>query len=197
MRRKSLPRRVMSDAFRALGLAYFDMCLGETRLDEMPPLEAHGSAEVRRAECRELLSLAELDELSSPQRLERNLDLGSSAYVAEIDDRIVGYAWLNDRVIELLGEEIQVLPSGWMLVHHCFVDAEYRNQGILQTMLMKLYRSSLAAGRSTAACLVDRANQPALAAFRRLGADFRSAPIVKMPGLRMRFLKPGSVPRLS
>ncbi len=195
MRQKSLPRRLLSDAFRAIGLAYFDMCLGETRLDSLTSCEAGNPARIQPIECEETFPLAELDELSSPDRMERNLRLGSHTYGAVLDGRIVGFAWTNDRVLELLAEEIQALPAGWMLIHHVFVDPQHRNGGVFQKMLLELYRSSREAGFSTSACLVDRANGPALTAFQRLGAQFRSAPIIKLPVVGMRFLRSDVVPR--
>jgi GNAT superfamily N-acetyltransferase len=138
---------------------------------------------VRVAEPSDFEDLGRREGPGAMERFAVNEGLGSRCIVAVHGTTLVGYAWLNTTFVEFLGEALSRLPAGTMFIHNVFVFPEHRGKKVLQQLLTGAWQRGRAAGLHTAACVVDRANAPALAAFRRVGMCFRTAPIVKLPGL--------------
>ena len=76
-----------------------------------------------------------------------------------------------------------VLDEAALFIHNGFVFPKHRGKQVLLQLLARFWRRGRAAGLHTALRVVDRATAPALAAVRRMGARFRSDPILKLPGL--------------
>ena len=183
-RRKSLPRALLSRALASCGFALYDMVLGQGPLASEPQLVGPmAPVVVRAAEPSDLEDLGRREGPGAMERYAVNEGLGSRCVVAVHGTTLVGYAWLNTTFVEFLGEELSRLPAGTMFIHNVFVFPEHRGKKVLQQLLAGVWQRGRAAGLHTAACVVDRANAPALAAFRRVGMRFRTAPIVKLPGL--------------
>lgn len=183
-RRKSLPGALLSRALAACGFAVYDMVLGQGPLASEPQLVGPMTQVVVRAA--EPSDLADLGRCEGPGAMERfavSERLGSRCVVAVHDTTVVGYAWFNTTFVEFLGEALGRLPAGTMFIHNVFVSPEHRGKKVLQQLLAGVWQRGRAAGLHTAACVVDRANAPALMAFRRVGMRFRTAPILKLPGL--------------
>lgn len=75
------------------------------------------------------------------------------------------------------------LPPGTLFIHNGFVFPRHRGREVLLQLLAEFWPRGRAAGLHSALRVVDRANAPALAAVPRPGVRFRSAPILKLPGL--------------
>jgi len=182
VRRKSLPRALLSRALARCGVAFYDMVLGEGDLEpERRPVAPMARIVVRVAEAEDL---EHVGDRRTKERFACNASLDSRCVVALHESTVVGYAWFNCTVFEFLGQTLERLPSGTMCVHDVFVFPEHRGTKVLQQLLAEVFRLGLLARSKTAVCVVDKANAPAVAAFRRMGVQFRWAPILKLPGLK-------------
>jgi GNAT superfamily N-acetyltransferase len=193
-RRKSLPRAFLSRALASCGFALYDMVLGQGSLAPEPQLVGPmAPVVVRVAEPSDLEDLGRRKGPGAMKRFDVNEGLGSRCVVAVHGATLVGYAWLNTAFVAFLGEAMSRLPAGTLFIHDVFVFPEHRGKKVSEQLLTGVWQRGRAAGLHTAACLVDRANAPALAAFRRVGMRFRTAPIVKLPGLSPVLLGAGSL----
>jgi len=184
VRRKSPPREYVSRVFAGCGFALYDMYFGQGDLGSYAPgVGPVVRVGVRAAEEQDLAAVACRRGQRTAKRIACNENMGSTCVVAERESTVVGYAWINEIVFEFLGEPLRDLPDGTMCIHDVFVFPEHRGNRVLQQVLAEVFGSGRAAGLRTAVCVVDRANAPAVAAFRRVGVRFRRAPILKLPGL--------------
>ncbi len=190
VRRKSRARLSVSRALARCGIAFYDMYFGQGDLASCAPSSAGPGVrvEVRIAEAQDLEVIANRRGQQTAQRIVCNQSLGSTCWVAECESTVVGYAWINQSVFEFLGESLRKLPVGTVCIHDMFVFPEHRGKKTLQQMLAEVFGRSSVAGLRSAVCVVDTANAPAIAAFRRVGIKFRRAPILKLPGLTPKML---------
>ena len=88
-----------------------------------------------------------------------------------------------------------VLDEGALFIHRGLVFPKHRGKEVLPQLLARFWQRARAAGLHTALRVVDRASAPAHAAVRRIGVRFRSAPLLKLPGLDAALLGARSVRR--
>jgi len=195
-RRKSLPRALLSRAFAAHGSAPHDMVLDEGALKlETQPIGIRTRVVVRATEPLDLEEVGRREGGTATERSSVNQRLGSRCVVSVHANAVVGNAWANATFSQFLGEALGHLPPGTLFIHRGFVFPKHRGKEVVLQLLARFWQRGRAAGLHTALRVVDRANAPALAAVRRMGVRFRSAPILKLPGLDPSLLGARSVRR--
>ena len=182
--RRPLWVRVTSRTAGRVGLHFYNMLYGERSLVEpVQHVEPPPDLEIRRATARELELVA--SKLDPPQAESCRIAAAqqSRCLLAMVGQDLAGYSWLNTDDIYLLSWRIQALPPEGGYTYNSFVHPEFRGQKIFQCLTEAIYTELQQAGFEFCCNLVDRDNAPSVAARRRLGAQFRAAPILKLPGL--------------
>ncbi len=176
--------RVISHTAGLFGVRFYNMLYGErSLLEPTKRVEPPPGLGVRRATSGDFELLA--SKLAPPQAESCRIAAAqqSRCLVALVGKQFAGYSWLNTEDIYLLSWRVQALPSAGGYTYNSFVQPEFRGQKIFQCLTEAAYTELQQAGFEFCCNLVDRDNAPSVAARRRLGAQFRAAPILKLPGL--------------
>ena len=195
-RRKSLPRALSSRAFAAHGFALHGMVFDEAALEpETQPIGFRPRVVVRATEPLDLEEVGRREGRTATERSSVNQRPGSRCVVSLHENAAVGNARANTTFSQFLREALGHLPPGTLSIHNGLVFPKHRGKEVVPQPLARFWQRGRAAGLHTALRVVDRANAPALAAVRRMGVRFRSAPILKLPGLDPSLLGARSVRR--
>jgi GNAT superfamily N-acetyltransferase len=185
MRKKPIIQVVASRMGGFFGLHFFNLYYGEkVLLLNSGPNSLADYTHVRLANHEDLDNIIAITGMEIKERFERNLHLKSTCYVADFDGVIAGYSWTNRHVMSLLGMRLCCLSGNNIFLHDVFVFPEYRGKKIFQDMLYKVYDEMAHEGFLTISCFVDKDNSPSIAGFKRIGFKFKTAPILKLPGIR-------------
>lgn len=176
--------RVTSRTAGLFGVRFYNMLYGERSLvDAVQAVEPPPGLEIRRATAQDLELLAA--ELAPPQAEACRIAAAqqSRCLVAVVGQEVAGYSWLNTADIFLLRWRVQALPPQGGYTHNSFVRPRFRGLKIFQCLTEAVYSDLKQRGFRFCCNLVDRDNAPSVAARKKLGALFRAAPILKLPGL--------------
>lgn len=166
------------------GVRFYNMLYGERSLvDAVQTVEPPPGLEIRRAATQDLELLAAQLAPTQAESCSIAAAQQSRCLVAVVGQQVAGYSWLNTADIFLLRWKVQALPPQGGYTYNSFVRSEYRGQKIFQCLTEAVYSELRQEGLRFCCNLVDRDNAPSVAARKRLGAIFRAAPILKLPGL--------------
>jgi GNAT superfamily N-acetyltransferase len=173
---------------RSFGIRFYDLYFGEGELRALPePVDPSLAVTVCEATPEDLNRMICRTGGAIRAQVEHNLAIRSTCYVAEHEDTVVGYLWVNRETIDLVGMHVAALTQGSSFVHTVFVFPKQRRKGIFQFLFLTACQGLKEAGCASVACLVDKANRQSLEAFRQAGIRFRSAAVLKLPGIRPLF----------
>lgn len=170
---------------RFFGIRFYDLYYGEKNLLS-PPKSAVPSlpSEVRLATPGDLDRIICQVAGDTCTVFDHNNAIDSRCYVAFHEGAIAGYLWVNENVIDLLGMHIADLPPKSSFVHSLMVFPEHRRKGMFQYLFGAACKEMYTAGFHRVTCLVDKANRPAVEAFKHEGMEFHNAPVLKIAGIK-------------
>lgn len=105
-----------------------------------------------------------------PDWIEDCLAMGGRCYLATLEGRVIGFAWLTDKALTLdcVGWH-EELRKGTELIHSCGVDPEFRGRRVFPYLLSCIARERLDAGANHIWVEVDRKNHPSRRGIERVG----------------------------
>lgn len=182
--RKPLWVRVASRTAGVFGVRFYNMLYGECSLvDAVRQVGPPPGLEIRPTPPEDLESLQSKLSQTQADWCRIALGHGSRCFTALDGQEIAGFSWLNTQFIYMLRSRVRALPPEGAYTYSSWVRPEYRGQKIFQCLTEAVYSELRKEGFEFCCNLVDRHNAPSVAARRRLGAQFRASPILKLPGL--------------
>ena len=183
-RRKSALRRRLSELAARCGVRVFAMYFGRRDLTgTLPAADPKIDLTITEAREADLRHLAQLLGHTADDPFARHRASGGVCLIAWAAADPAGYAWINRRQMNLLDLKICDLPDHVGYVTDGYVFPAYRGNKIFQALTCAMYAWLRDRGCRVAGNLVDRANQPSIAARRRLGVTFHPVWILKLPAL--------------
>ena len=182
--RRPLWIRASSRTAALIGVRFYNMLYGERSLAAaLLHVEPPSELRIREATAEDLEILQAELEPAQAESCRIAAAQRSRCFVALQGREIAGYSWLNTREVFLLRWRVQSLPPGGGYTYNSFVRPEFRGQKIFQCLTEAVYSMLEQEGFQFCCNLVDKDNKPSIAARERLGTQFHSAPILKLPGL--------------
>jgi len=100
----------------------------------------------------------------------------------EVRDLLNLPGWINRNIIDLMGLTVAKLPENGVYRYNSYVFPEYRGKSIFKCLIHAIYSSMKHEKYEFCANMVDRANQPSIAAIKHFNVTFQKANILKLPG---------------
>jgi ribosomal protein S18 acetylase RimI-like enzyme len=182
---KPLLQRAASRLAGFFGVRLYDLYYVEKNLlTEIEAVESPIELTIREATDQDLETIMDRLGPKIRQNFQNAGAIGSICFIALHQGNIAGYTWINRRYIDLVGHIAAALPAEGAYNYNSYVFPEYRGKRVFQSMIRLVYLKMKQENRKFAANLVDKDNQPSIAARERFGATFQSARFLKLPGCR-------------
>lgn len=167
------------------GIHFFDLYYCERALSTQPePVASSIPIEVRLATNEELDSISHRIGGEGREKIEHNIAIDSTCYVAVHEGAVTGYIWVNREFVDLVGMRVTKLRAGCCFSHSAYVLPEYRGNRIYQYLRHVVCSEMYASGCDAIACFVDKANARPIGVLKQEGVKFHNAPVLKLPLLR-------------
>ena len=176
---------VASRIARFFGVRFYDLYYGERKLlPLLEPVIPSPPTEVREATDEDLNAIIRRIGGKAQKEFDHNIAIDSTCYVALHEDTIMGYIWVNQQIIDLVGMYLTKLPARHSFSHNAFIFPEYRRKKIYQYLRHTVCSEMYESGCLSIACLVDKANTWTIEALKHEGIKFHNAAVLKLPGLK-------------
>lgn len=191
IRKKPLLRRILVRLPGLIGIHFFNLYYAEKNLTgKIETIETSILIEVIKATKEDLNQILikrsgfQIKRYFLRKYFEHVNAAGSICYVAKSQNKITGYIWVNQRIINCNKMHIMDLPDNGSFTHGGYMFPEYRRNNIFQSLLCFVYNNMKNKGCIFTGAFIDKYNYPSIAVRKCFQPKFQNARILKIPGIK-------------